>query len=160
EHWFKAKCQQSQEFVILGYVLSTAASGAVGSLPLGYYSGGELVYAGRVGTGWSATLATSLRTQLCKIKAKKPALRKDLPAGAAKGVVWTEPRLVCEVEYRDWTHEGLIRQAAFKGLREDKPAQDIGLEIPPKRAKIRDKTDRAAIGFTHPERILWPESGI
>src|SRR5262249_29581418 len=51
EHWFKAKCQQSQEFVILGYVLSTAASGAVGSLPLGYYSGGELVYAGRVGTG-------------------------------------------------------------------------------------------------------------
>ena len=160
EHWFKAKCQQSQEFVILGYVLSTAASGAVGSLPLGYYSGGELVYAGRVGTGWSATLATSLRTQLDKIKAKKPALRKALPAGAEKGVVWTEPRLVCEVEYRDWTHEGLIRQASFKGLREDKPAQDIGLEIPPKRAKVRDKTDRGAIGFTHPERILWPESGI
>ena len=73
---------QSQEFVILGYVASTAARGAVGSLPLGYYSDGELVYAGRVGTGWSADLARSLRVELDRIKAKKPALGKPLPAGA------------------------------------------------------------------------------
>jgi bifunctional non-homologous end joining protein LigD len=160
EHWFKAKCQQSQEFVILGYVRSTAASGAVGSLALGYYSGDELVYAGRVGTGWSADLATSMRSELDKIKAKKPTLRKDLPAGAEKGVVWTEPRLVCEVEYRDWTHDGLIRQASFKGLREDKPARDISLETPLKRAKMPSTSEMRGIALTHPERILWPESGI
>jgi bifunctional non-homologous end joining protein LigD len=160
EHWFKAKCQKSQEFVILGYVASTAASRAIGALALGYYSDGQLVYAGRVGTGWSADLATSLYAELDKIKTTKPALRKALPAGAEKGLVWTEPRLVCAVEYRDWTHDGLIRQSSFKGLREDKPTQDISLETPQKRTKKPREADVSGIKLTHPERILWPEAGI
>jgi bifunctional non-homologous end joining protein LigD len=130
DYWFKAKCQQSQEFVILGYVASTAASRSIGALALGYYSDGQLTYAGRVGTGWSAQVAASLYAELNKIKAAKPALRNPLPAGADKGIVWTQPHLVCAVEYRDWTHDGLIRQASFKGLREDKPAQEISLESP------------------------------
>ena len=71
-HWFKAKCVQSQEFVILGYVASTAASGAIGSLALGYHADGKLNYAGRVGTGWSEGLAKSLRKELDKIRAAKP----------------------------------------------------------------------------------------
>jgi bifunctional non-homologous end joining protein LigD len=160
EHWLKAKCMQSQEFVILGYVASTAASGAIGSLPLGYFSDGELVYAGRVGTGWSADLARSLRTELDTIKAARPALRKPLPAGAEKGVVWAEPRLVCAIEYRDWTHDGLIRQASFKGLREDKAAEDIAIEAPRKRPKFRAESNTEGVKLTHPERILWPEPGI
>ena len=159
EHWLKAKCVEAQEFVILGYIPSTAASRAVGALALGYYADGAPVYAGRVGTGWSADLAVSLRTELDKIKAPRPALRKALPAGAEKGVVWTEPRLVCEVEFHDWTHDGLIRQASFKGLREDKPAQDIGLEMPQKRAKT-SKPAASGITLTHPERILWPAAGV
>jgi bifunctional non-homologous end joining protein LigD len=130
DYWFKAKCQQSQEFVILGYVASTAASRTIGALALGYYCNGQLAYAGRVGTGWSAQVASSLYAELSKIKAVKPALRNPLPAGAEKGVVWTEPHLVCAVEYRDWTHDGLIRQSSFKGLREDKPAQEISRESP------------------------------
>ena len=130
DDWFKAKCQQSQEFVILGYVASTAATRTIGALALGYYCNGQLAYAGRVGTGWSAQVATSLYGELDKIKAAKPPLRNALPAGAEKGVVWTQPRLVCAVEYRDWTHDGLIRQSSFKGLREDKPAQEISLESP------------------------------
>jgi bifunctional non-homologous end joining protein LigD len=158
EHWLKAKCMQAQEFVILGYVASTAASRAVGALPLGYHADGELVYVGRVGTGWSADVATSLYTELDKIKSTRPALA--LPAGVDKGVVWAEPRLVCAVEFRDWTHDGLIRQASFKGLRDDKPARDVTLESPQKRAKVRNETEMAAIKLTHPERILWPEQGI
>jgi bifunctional non-homologous end joining protein LigD len=170
EQWFKAKCQQSQEFVILGYVASTAANRTVGALALGYYSDGQWVYAGRVGTGWSADLAASLYAELDKIKTTKPALRNAMPAGAEKGLVWTEPRLVCAVEYRDWTHDGLIRQSSFKGLREDKPAQEISLEgplptLPSERVGRGRKTmpnqsDPGAIKLTHPERILWPESGI
>jgi bifunctional non-homologous end joining protein LigD len=189
EHWFKAKCQQSQEFVILGYVASTAASRTVGALALGYYVDGQWVYAGRVGTGWSADLGASLYAELDKIKTTKPALRNALPAGAEKGLVWTEPRLVCAVEYRDWTHDGLIRQSSFKGLREDKPVQEVNLESPvpalprergrlariPKtrarrprsqesegreHAKMANPSDAGEIKLTHPERILWPESGI
>ncbi len=187
EHWFKAKCQQSQEFVILGYVASTAASRAVGALALGYYADGQLVYAGRVGTGWSADRAASLYAELDKIKTTKPALRNALPAGADKGLVWTEPRLVCAVEYRDWTHDGLIRQSSFKGLREDKPVREISLESPlpalpgeplgrtqktPARrprsqesagrghAKMPNPSNAGEIKLTHPDRILWPDSGI
>jgi bifunctional non-homologous end joining protein LigD len=159
-HWFKAKCMQSQEFVILGYVPSTAASGAVGSLALGYYSDGAIVYAGRVGTGWSADLAVSLRKDLDKIKAGKPALQKPLPAGAEKGVVWAAPRLVCMVEYGDWSRDGLIRHASFRGLRDDKPAQDIALEAPQKRSNTRADAPAAGVKLTHPERILWSEPGI
>jgi bifunctional non-homologous end joining protein LigD len=177
--WLKAKCQKSQEFVILGYIRSTAASGAVGSIVLGYFDRGKLVYAGRVGTGWSLSVAGSLYTELNRIKAAKPALRDALPAGAEKGVVWAEPRLVCVVEYRDWSDDGIILQASFKGLREDKPAAEISLEeprsagVPPASSKggrgsksgrdargPRKTTGAAVITLTHPERILWPESGI
>jgi bifunctional non-homologous end joining protein LigD len=160
EHWLKAKCTLSQEFVIIGYVASTAASGAIGALALGYYADGALVYVGRVGTGWSMKLATSLRTELDKIKARKPALKRALPAGAEKGVVWCEPRLICEVEFGDWTHDGLIRQASFKGLREDKSPQEIGLETPQRRTRATAAAELAGVRLTHPERILWPEAGI
>ena len=160
EHWLKAKCRLSQEFVILGYVPSTAASRAVGSLLLGYYADGALLYAGRVGTGWSLNLAVTLRSEFDKIKSNKPKLGKPMPAGTEKGVVWAEPRLICEVEYRDWTHDGLVRQASFKGLREDKPAEEIALEAPAKRSTSRGDTAGAQITLTHPERILWPEPGI
>jgi bifunctional non-homologous end joining protein LigD len=162
-HWFKAKCMQSQEFVILGYVASTAASGAIGSLALGYHGAGKLIYAGRVGTGWSEALAKSLRKELDKIKGAKPSLAKPLPAGAEKGVVWVEPRLVCAVEYRDWTRDGLIRNSSFKGLREDKPATEITLEMPQQSSKQPRPKARAAapaVKLTHPERILWEEPGI
>ena len=161
DHWLKSKCRQSQEFVILGYVPSTAASGAVGSLLLGYYDNGALTYAGRVGTGWSMRLAMSLRAELEKIKAAKPKLSKPMAAGTEKGVVWAEPQLIAEIEYREWTHDGLVRQSSFKGLREDKPPEEVSLESTPAKASAkRSAADATGIVLTHPERILWPEPGI
>ena len=171
-----------------GYVASTAASRSVGSLALGYYAGGKLAYAGRVGTGWSADTAKSLYATLEELKSKKPAFQKPLPAGAEKDVTWVEPRLVCAVEYRDLTAGGLVRQATFKGLRDDKPPEEITLESAPARPAGASPTPAprpaeptegrssgapgtGAAGFgrerfclevklTHPERILWPEPGI
>jgi bifunctional non-homologous end joining protein LigD len=180
DSWLKTKCQKSEEFVILGYVRSTAASRAVGSLVLGYYDNGKLVYAGRVGTGWSLTVASALYSELNNLKAAKPALRDPLPAGAEKGVVWAEPRLVCSVEFRDWTTDGLIMQSSFKGLREDKAATEVGLETPAaagqttpsppagedraggegRNARRQKKAGAGAVTLTHPERILWPEAGL
>jgi bifunctional non-homologous end joining protein LigD len=164
DHWLKSKCIDRQEFIILGYVPSTADSRSVGALALGYHADGRLVYAGRVGTGWSADQARSLRDELETIVAKKPSLANQLPDGAEKGVRWVEPRLVAEIEFREWTHDRMLRAASFKGLREDKPAAEIVLETAPNTASKTAKTPvaraLAKVRLTHPERILWPEPGI
>jgi bifunctional non-homologous end joining protein LigD len=174
DHWFKIKSVLRQEFIILGYIPSTAAPGSVGALLLGYYEKGKLFYVGRVGTGYSSDQARTLRNDLEKIASQRPELGNSLPDGAEKGVRWAKPLLVCEVEYRGVTADKLIRQAAFKGLREDRPPEEIVFEaVPatliaaPKRSdpnKSKEPTPdlRDAIGarLTHPERILWPQSGV
>ena len=118
--------------------------------------------------GYSSDQARSLRAQLDKIAAAKPKLANALPAGAEKGVRWVEPRLVCEVEFRAWTADKLIRQGSFKGLREDRAAEDVVLEAapipPPPRAQESTAGAREPAPMrgrlTHPDRILWPEQGV
>lgn len=173
EHWLKSKCRAAQDFVILGFIPSTAARRTVGSLALGYYDGKDLRYAGRVGTGWSTAQATSLYGDLSKLETTKPKLKKLLPLGADKDVTWIEPRLVCEVEFRDWTQDDLIRQGSFKGMRDDRDAREVTREPvgalahdapAPKAPKMPAAKAPAAkppeVRLTHPERILWPETGL
>src|SRR5262245_19952308 len=115
EHWIKTKCVEVQEFVILGYVPSTALSGAVGSLVLGYYERGRLLHAGRAGTGFSAEQATALRRQLDSLPRQGPSFSNEVPRSALKDVKWIAPKLVAEIEYRGWSADGMLRQASFKG---------------------------------------------
>src|SRR5262249_33772091 len=158
-------CREAQEFLILGFIESTAARRTLGALLLGYHAGEELVYAGKVGTGWSAAQALELYTMLGKLKGPKPELRKPSAADAGKGVVWIAPRLVCMVEYHDWTRDGIIMQASFKGMREDKPAEEVTLEAPARPGREPGRPGRdgskpraeARITLTHPDRMLWPE---
>ncbi|MBX6321080.1 MAG: DNA ligase D [Rhodospirillaceae bacterium] len=163
--WIKCKCTGREEFAIAGYVTSTVSRHAVGSLALGAYRDGALVYVGRVGTGFDAETSRALFARLKVLERRTPPFEAALPAVARRGVHWVEPRLVCVVEYRGWTEDGLLRHASFVGLREDKPANEVEL---PRRVAARsaprsaasDGTDIADVRLTHPDRILVPQSGL
>ena len=125
EDWAKVKCIASQEFVVAGYVPRSDSAKSVGALVLGYYDGGKLTYAGRVGTGFTAGTARSLWQQMQPLRIKDSPFANRLPSLARKGVVWTEPELVAEIDYRGWTADQQLRHASFKGLREDKEARSV-----------------------------------
>lgn len=114
--WLKIKCVQSDGFVIVGYQKSSSAFGNIGALLLAARKEGQLVYVGSVGTGFKADQAMELRATMDKIKATQPAVKYS---GGRKGIVWIKPKLVAEIEYRAWTHDGKLRHPSYKGLREE-----------------------------------------
>ena len=123
------KCALRQEFVIAGYRYASNGSHDLGSLLIGYYEGGKLTYVGSVGTGWSHKLGRSIIAALQRI-ARESLPFDTIPRPDANGAHWAEPKLVCEVQFTEWTKEGRIRHPSFKGLREDKPAKDVVREKP------------------------------
>ncbi|KAA0685983.1 ATP-dependent DNA ligase [Neorhizobium sp. P12A] len=112
--WVKVKCIQSDSFFIVGYEPSTAALGGIGRLLLAAYRGDELVYVGGVGTGFKERPTIKLRADLDRLKTSRPAI--DLKR---KGVIWVQPTLIAEIEYRAWTEDGKLRHASYKGLRDE-----------------------------------------
>jgi len=119
--WLKVKCALRQEFIIVGY--STAKSGgrALGALYLGYRKDGALVYAGKVGTGFTMKGARELVERLDKLGESKPVLTraetKGMTAGEWKTVRWVRPAVLCEIAFSEWTKDGRIRHPSFQGLR-------------------------------------------
>jgi bifunctional non-homologous end joining protein LigD len=153
--WVKSKCIGGQEFVIAGYALSTAAKNAIGALALGVYEKGELRYVGRVGTGFTQQSARDLLRKLEPFKVAKPPFRGKLTRLQAREMFWVKPRFVAEIEFRAWTGDGLLRQASFKGLREDKAAEQIVMEGEP-----MTKAASHGVKLTHADRVYWPDTGI
>jgi len=129
--WLKFKCESGQEFVIGGFTDPQRSRVGFGALLLGYYDpGGRLVYAGKVGTGFTNQMLRRLHGQLAATERRSsPFGAGPLPRSAA-GVHWVEPRLVGEVGFSEWTSAGELRHPRFQGLRDDKDAREVVREIP------------------------------
>lgn len=125
--WLKSKCLRSDEFVVAGYMTSTAVKNAIGALALGVYAGKRLRYCGRVGTGFDRRTARDLWESLQPLRIDASAFSPPPDAVQSKGLVWVKPHLVATIEYRARTGDGLLRHATFKALREDKPARKVAL---------------------------------
>ena len=127
--WIKIKCVRRQEFVIGGFTKPANGTEGIGALVLGYYDDKKLIYAGRTGTGFTQVNSRKLRQQLEAMRQTRNPFA-EVPAAAANGALWVRPELVAEVQFSTWTADQLVRQASFKGLREDKKASEVRREVP------------------------------
>ena len=184
--WLKVKCQLEQEVVIGGFTEPEGSRTGLGALLLGVHDGqGRLVYAGKVGTGFTEKVLQDLRRTL---EARE---QKTSPFAAGTGLPrkahWVKPELVAEVAFTEWTHDDHLRHPTFRGLREDKPASQVVREVPepparaeaeageaapprPRRTSKRTaaarKTSKAAdvvvagVRITNPDRVVYPGQGL
>lgn len=167
--WLKIRTRQSDDFVVVGFTASKGLRAGFGALLLGQYVDGALVYSGRAGTGFSDK-------QLIEVRESLAANRRDTPACVGpvpreKGITWTEPRMVCEVEFTEWTEERLLRQPVFLHFRSDKnPEECLGSREAGKRVSGEapmqsgsgvqsSEPDSQHITFTNLDKIFWPEEG-
>ncbi|MEE3627585.1 DNA ligase D [Nitrospirillum sp. BR 11752] len=163
--WIKSKCGNRQEFVVAGYVPSTTARGAIGSLVLGVYDQGELRHVGRVGTGYTVSVAEELFRRLERMRVENSPFDDTLTAEERRQVRYVRPELVAEVDFRTWTGDGNIRHAAFRGLREDKDPKDVVREPAAKApaGAVRDAgaaLSKPLVKLSHPDRVYWPDAGV
>ncbi|MBY5410887.1 ATP-dependent DNA ligase [Rhizobium leguminosarum] len=121
--WVKVKCVQSEAFMVVGYEQSTASPSGFASLVLAAYRGDEFVHIGSVGTGFKEAEMIRLRKMLDKLRWKRKQPPVSFPGKA--DIVWVEPTLIAEIEFRAWTADGKLRHASYKGLRERQDNADV-----------------------------------
>jgi bifunctional non-homologous end joining protein LigD len=172
--WLKSKCRAGHEVVVGAW---TETNGRFRSLIVGVRRGEHLVHIGRVGTGFSARTVTQILPLLKAQKADKSPFGGANAPRNAREIRWVKPVLVAEIEFAGWTGDGQIRQASFKGLREDKPAEEVKAEKPASAAKTPLRQPHAkptaqaihakassgphpnvvmGVVITHPDKALWP----
>ena len=121
--WLKIKCGREQELVIGGYTEPKGSRTGFGALLLGVYDGADLVYAGKVGTGFTRDTIADLMARMAPLRRDtSPFVSGDPPR---RGTTWLEPELVAQVGFAEWTSDGRLRHPRFTGLRDDKPAKQV-----------------------------------
>jgi bifunctional non-homologous end joining protein LigD len=188
--WVKVSCLRRQEFVIAGWTERPGARESLGALLVGYYrTSTELVYCGRVGTGFTTESLRALHRALKGLEQKRSPFQLPPTGSATRGVIrWAEPRLVAEVAFAAWTAAGMLRHTSFRGVRKDKDPREITLELPksahwPREDKpagqrnsrreriapglpIQITMDRkspdvfAGVSLTHPDRVLFADEHL
>ena len=163
--WLKVKCLRRQEVVIGGFTEPSGSRTGLGALLVGVHEkGGDLTYAGKVGTGYTEKVLKDLRRRLGALEQpSSPFVPPPKGVGAAH---WVKPELVAEVAFTEWTGDGKMRHPSFQGLRADKPAREVVREraTPTEkvvaRGKAAEEATVAGVRLTHPDRILYPTQGI
>ena len=155
--WLKFKCRQHQEFVIGGYTRPGGSRAFFGALHLGLYRDGELVYVSKVGTGFDREILRAVHERLVPLAREESPFATGAPAGA--GHCWVEPRLVCEVEFTEWTADGGLRHPSFLGLRDDKAPDECRREEPVEAPIPVRRGERSGFAVTNPDKVFWSEGG-
>jgi bifunctional non-homologous end joining protein LigD len=170
--WVKVKAGKREDLVVVAFTDPAGARSGLGALLVAYHTPrGDLVYAGRVGTGFPEKVLAALRRRLGAIERKRPPV--TLPDGLSpRGIHWVEPELVAEIAFAAWTRDGILRAATFEGLRDDKSPKEVVLDptaeppdpVPPPLASAEVARDGSAmvggVRITHAERVVYPERGI
>lgn len=141
--WLKIKCTSRQEFVIGGWRPSDKKR-TFASLLLGTWEGGKLVYRGRVGTGFTEASSAELQAEMDKRARKTPAF-ETVPRDISRRAKWIEPELVGEIDFTEFTPDGVLRHPSFVGLRKDKPSREVKLETKPPAAVATKRRSAAKL---------------
>jgi bifunctional non-homologous end joining protein LigD len=155
--WTKSKCRGGHEVVIGGW---TSEGGRLRSLLAGVHRGKKLVYVGRVGTGFAADTVRRMMPRLQEVESTTSPFAADASPPKKANMHWARPDLVAEIEFAGWTGAGRVRHAAFKGLREDKPADEVEAERPVRatEAKVaRGAVVVMGVAISNPDKPLWPD---
>ncbi|MGH2995230.1 MAG: DNA ligase D [Gaiellaceae bacterium] len=159
--WLKVKPGLArQEFLIAGYTKGQGRrAGRLGSLILALNEGGELVYVGNCGTGFTEDEIDMLMQRLRPLERATSPYRvvPRMPRVRKGGVVWASPKLVCEVKFAEWTHDGHLRAPSYQGLRDDKTPGEVRRELPVETEITRG---RKTLRLSNLDKVFWPEEGI
>jgi len=181
--WLKIRSRKTGDFVVVGFTAPKGSRGGFGALHLADYVDGELVYAGRAGSGFTDKQLAEVSATLAGHRRQDPPCSGPVPTG--KGMSWVDPVLVCEVEYTEWTEEGLLRQPVFLRFRDDKPPVECvrsggravgpseggrkagvveespaeGHDREPAPPAVRPSDRPAATAFTNLKKVFWPDDG-